>query len=119
MPFFLRLILRCSFTLALTPNDYWEHRSNKEFKGHITLPPNQQNLRIQLARQKGNKEVTTVIRDFAGPQEDFAALGRMLKQACGTGGTLKAGEIVLQGDKRQEVTLCLEKKGYKYKLVGG
>ena len=86
--------------------------------GSITPPPNQQDLRIHLLRGKGNK-LTTVIREWRGRNEDLEALGKLLKQACGTGGTVKDWEILIQGDKRKEVGIKLEKEGYKYKLAGG
>jgi translation initiation factor 1 len=92
--------------------------NQKKSTGSITLPPNQQDLRIHLIRNKGNK-VTTVIREFSGRNEDLEALGKLLKQACGTGGTVKDWEILIQGDKRKEVAARLEKEGYKYKLAGG
>jgi translation initiation factor 1 len=86
--------------------------------GALTLPPNQQDLRIHLIRNKGNK-MTTVIREFVGREEDLEALGKMLKQSCGTGGTCKDREILIQGDKRKECGAKLEKEGYKYKFAGG
>ena len=92
--------------------------AQKRSTGSITLPPNQQYLRIHIIRNKGNK-VTTVIREFSGRNEDLEALGKMLKQACGSGGTVKDWEILIQGDKRKEVAARLEKEGYKYKLSGG
>lgn len=83
-----------------------------------TLPPKQQNLRIHLIRHKGNK-VTTTIREFVGAEEDLQALGKMLKQAVGSGGSVKDGEILIQGDKRKEIGAKLEKEGYKFKFAGG
>ncbi|MFN8395747.1 MAG: translation initiation factor [Bacteroidia bacterium] len=102
------------------------YSTNPEYKpsdaskstGSITPPPNQQDLRIHLVRGKGNK-VTTVIREWRGRNEDLEALGKMLKQACGTGGTVKDWEILIQGDKRKEVGQRLEKEGYKFKFAGG
>lgn len=83
-----------------------------------TLPANQQDLRIHLVRHKGNK-MTTTIREFVGSDDDLQALGKMLKQAVGSGGTAKNGEILIQGDKRKEVGAKLEKEGYRFKFAGG
>ena len=83
-----------------------------------TLPPRQQTLRIRCDRLKGNK-MATVIWDFIGTEEDFKDLGKLLKSKCGVGGSVKNGEIILQGDKRVKVREELEKLGYKYKNVGG
>ena len=60
------------------------------------LLPQHQNLRIHLLRLKGNK-VATVIREFRGSVAELEALGKEIKQKCGSGGTVKDGEIILQG----------------------
>jgi translation initiation factor 1 len=82
------------------------------------LPPQQQNLRVHLLRLKGNK-LATVIRDFRGSVAALETLGKAIKQKCGSGGTVKDHEIILQGDHRQTVAAYLDKEGYKYKFAGG
>jgi len=83
-----------------------------------TLAPSRQTLRIARQRLKGNKVVTKVY-NFVGTEEDFKELGKMLKQYCSCGGTVKDGEIILQGDFREKLKPWLDRQGYTYKFVGG
>ena len=83
-----------------------------------TLASNQQNLKVWLERHKAGK-LATVVRGFIGKEEDLEILGKTLKQKCGTGGTVKDGEIMIQGDKRDQVLDLLIKAGYKAKKAGG
>ena len=71
----------------------------------------------ETAGRRG-KGVTTV---FDLPLSDDAVreLATLLKQRCGTGGTVKDGRIEIQGDQRDRIVVELERLGYKVKRVGG
>ncbi|MCK9291981.1 MAG: translation initiation factor [Bacteroidales bacterium] len=85
----------------------------------VSLPNNQQQLRVMLdKKQRGGKKVTLVI-GFVGNESDLQELGKRLKNLCGTGGTVKSNEIMLQGDFREKVLQQLLKEGFKAKVAGG
>jgi translation initiation factor 1 len=85
----------------------------------VTLPPQQQNLQVWIDRKQRGGKVATVVKGFTGSTADLTALAKNLKNKCGTGGSAKDGEIIIQGDFREKIVAWLNAEGYKAKKAGG
>ncbi len=101
-----------------TNPDYEYHDDSPEQEAQ-TLPPQQQKLTIMLDKKQRKGKKVTLVTGFIGSTDDLKALGKMLKSKCGVGGSVKAGEIIIQGEFKDKVKSILEGIGYKYKISGG
>ena len=96
------------FVYSTDPDfSFEEEQSNAE-----TLQPAEQKLRIRLDTKHRAGKAVTLVEGFVGKEEDMQDLGKKLKSFCGTGGSAKDGEIIVQGDQREKVKLWLRKNGY-------
>lgn len=92
---------------------------NENLSTQESVAPGKQNLRVMLdKKQRGGKKVT-LITGYIGKTDELNDLGKALKTACGVGGTVKDGEIMIQGDFRDRILAMLIQKGFKAKISGG
>jgi translation initiation factor 1 len=77
-----------------------------------TLLPAQQKLRIRLDTKHRAGKAVTLIEGFIGKGNDLEELSKKIKNFCGTGGSAKDGEIIIQGDQRDKVMQWLARNGY-------
>ena len=75
-------------------------------------------LKVCIDKHRAGK-IAVIIKEFIGTTHDLKALGRLLKTKCGVGGSVKNGEIIIQGNVRDKVIEILGKEGYNHKRVGG
>lgn len=107
---------RPNIVYSTNPDFQYEKHEEESIE---TLAANLQKLYISIDRkQRAGKEVT-LIEGFIGNEEDLKELGKMLKSKCGVGGSVKDGEILIQGNFRDKVMEILNKAGYQTVRKGG
>ena len=103
---------KSGFVFSTDPSFSFEHEDNEI---HETLSPDKQKLKISLETKHRAGKAVTLVAGFIGRPEDLEKLSRELKTSCGTGGSSKDGEIIIQGDQREKIRQYLVKKKYGVK----
>lgn len=107
---------RINVIYSTNPNFHYELESEVE---PDTLEPKYQKLYISLDKKQRAGKAVTLIEGFVGSENDLKELGKFLKGKCGVGGTVKDGEILIQGDFREKIYEILLNEGYQIKRKGG
>ncbi len=88
-------------------NDFEEEQQDTN-----TLPKNKQKLRVKLDSKQRAGKLVTLVEGFAGTEDDLKDLGKDIKTKCGTGGSVKDGLIIIQGDYKEKIIGWLRDWGY-------
>ena len=83
------------------------------------VPNDKQILYVSYDKKHRKGKVVTLVEGFKGSDETIQTLGKMLKSKCGAGGSVKDGEIMVQGNFVPKIIEILEKEGYNVKKKGG
>lgn len=101
-------------------SDQGDLRKNESgMRRMISLPPAQQTVYLHRDMKGRHGSTVTVLKKLVLSEEDLRELAKKLKQLCGSGGTVKEGEIEIQGEHRERIAEALRKMGYKVKIAGG
>lgn len=100
---------RLNVVYSTNPDFRYETAEEEEAE---TLPKNQQKLRVSMEKKGRGGKTVTLIKGFIGSEEDCKELGKLLKSKCGVGGSVKEGEIIIQGDFKQRIIDLLKVEGY-------
>lgn len=100
-----------------TNSEFNYNRDEKEEES--TLPPGMQILKVRPEKKGRKGKTVTLVTGFIGSSDNLEELARMLKTRCGTGGSAKDGEIIIQGDFTNKIITILSELNYKAKRSGG
>lgn len=81
--------------------------------------PKQQLLEAHFSNKGRGGKTVTIVKGFKGSEVELEKLAKLLKNKCGVGGSIKDGEIIIQGNIRDKVIQILQNEGFKVKRVGG
>lgn len=103
------------FTGGLVYSTHQEVLHEAPEEDQETLAPEKQILRIRLDTKQRAGKVVTLIEGFVGTLSDLEQLGKTVKTKCGTGGSVKDGQILIQGDYKKRAAEILTQLRYKIK----
>jgi translation initiation factor 1 len=86
---------------------------SEEAESTETLNPAQQKLKVRLDTKQRAGKAVTLIEGYTGKETDLEELGKKLKTFCGTGGSVKDNQVIIQGDQRDKVLQWLLKNDFK------
>lgn len=80
---------------------------------------NPQYLEAHFSNKGRGGKTVTIIKGFEGNTEELKLLTKTLQKAVGVGGSCKDGEIIIQGNFRDQITALLIEMGHTVKRIGG
>ncbi len=101
---------RINIVYSTNPDFNYQYEEQEE---QATLPPEKQNLRVTLDSKQRAGRIVTLIDGFIGTEEDLKELAKLLKNKCGVGGSVKEGQIIIQGAFKDKILAILHDNNYR------
>ncbi len=98
-------------TLVYSTNPDFKLEMEEDENIEIILPQDQK-IKVRLEKKHRGGKTVTLIENYKASENDKLELGKKLKTFCGTGGSVKDDEILVQGDNRDKVLQWLLKNGF-------
>lgn len=100
---------RINIVYSTNPDFNYEYEEEYEEE---TLDANKQNLRVITDSKQRKGKIVSLVQGFVGTEDDLKDLAKLLKNKCGVGGSVKDGEIIIQGDLKEKIKTILISEGY-------
>lgn len=100
---------RLNIVYSTNPDFRYEEEEEEEV---ATPEKRQQKLRVSIEKKGRGGKTVTVVSGFTGSEDALKELGKLLKTKCGVGGSVKDGDILIQGEFRQRIIDLLKEEGY-------
>ena len=101
---------RINIVYSTNPDFHYEYESQNEAE---TLAPEKQNLKVIVDSKQRKGKTVTLVQGFIGSEEDLKELAKLRKNKCGVGGSVKDGEIIIQGEVKEKVLTILPDNHYR------
>lgn len=103
---------RVNVVYSTNPDFQYEYNGEEETE---TLAPEKQNLRVTLDSKQRKGKIVTLVQGFVGTEDDLKELAKLIKNKCGVGGSVKDGEIIIQGELKEKILAILRDNKYRAK----
>lgn len=103
---------RVNVVYSTNPDFNYQYEQEQEQE---TLTPEKQNLKVTLDSKQRKGKTVTLIQGFVGTEDDLKELAKLLKNKCGVGGSIKDGEIIIQGEMKEKILAILRDNKYRTK----
>lgn len=98
--------------IVYSTNPDFAYTTDKKEENETLPKQQQQKLRVSIEKNHRGGKTVTLVKNFIGTEADMKELGKVLKTKCGVGGSVKDGEILIQGEFKEKIIEILKKEGY-------